>query len=504
MRASLILRHLAFAVGYGALGVVTVALVAYVTYLRGQAELEPWHRAELASEFTADLPPGEVPDFAAYVAREDRVFRELHAEVYDRLSETHRRQVNRYHARSLADPESWPTNWNRTFEFVAANPRGGVVLLHGLSDGPYSLRALGQTLHARGFHVVGLRLPGHGTAPVGLARATTEDFVAATRLAVRHVRGRVGSDRPLHLVGYSNGGALAVDYALARCEGEDLPAVDGLVLISPAIGVSPAAALAAWQRRLSCLPGLEKAVWESIGAEYDPYKYNSFAVNAGDQVYRLTRRIEERIARLAPRGSGVTNFPPVLAFQSVVDATVVPQAVVDRFLRRLAPDARHELVLFDIARFTEARPLMVAEPETFTRALVADRDAPFTVTALTPEDDGTRAVREVRRLAGEPSGHSRTLGFTWPAGIFSLSHVALPIPPDDPVYGDGSARTPGRIQLGRVEARGEGGVLSVSPRSLLRLRYNPFYAYLEERVIGFVTPPPDPGPDAGSAGVRTK
>ena len=40
--------------------------------------------------------------------------------------------------------------------------RGGVVMLHGLTDAPYSLRSIGQALVARGYYVVGLRLPGQG------------------------------------------------------------------------------------------------------------------------------------------------------------------------------------------------------------------------------------------------------------------------------------------------------------------------------------------------------
>ena len=60
-----------------------------------------------------------------------------------------------------------------------------MLLLHGMSDAPYSLRALGEALHARGFHVLGLRLPGHGTAPSGLVTATWEDMAAAVALAAR-------------------------------------------------------------------------------------------------------------------------------------------------------------------------------------------------------------------------------------------------------------------------------------------------------------------------------
>ena len=59
-------------------------------------------------------------------------------------------------------------------------------MLHGLSDAPYSLESVGRVLHERGFHVVWLRLPGHGTIPGALRDADWEDWMAATALALRH------------------------------------------------------------------------------------------------------------------------------------------------------------------------------------------------------------------------------------------------------------------------------------------------------------------------------
>ncbi|MDE0835109.1 MAG: hypothetical protein OSA84_02010 [Akkermansiaceae bacterium] len=71
------------------------------------------------------------------------------------------------------------------------------------------------------------------------------------------------------------------------------------MLLSPEIGVSKAAGLAVWQGRIGHWLGLEKLAWNSISVEYDPFKYNSFAVNAGDQAYRITVEIEERMSEKA-------------------------------------------------------------------------------------------------------------------------------------------------------------------------------------------------------------
>ena len=79
---------------------------------------------------------------------------------------------------------SYYANWNRSFELETAASRGGVLLLHGMSDSPYSLRTLGETLNQRGYWVIGLRLPGHGTAPSGLKTVRWQDMSAAVHLAM--------------------------------------------------------------------------------------------------------------------------------------------------------------------------------------------------------------------------------------------------------------------------------------------------------------------------------
>jgi alpha-beta hydrolase superfamily lysophospholipase len=65
-----------------------------------------------------------------------------------------------------------------------------VVLLHGLTDSPYGLRHIARRYAERGFVAIGLRVPGHGTVPAGLTDARWEDWVAATRLALREARRR--------------------------------------------------------------------------------------------------------------------------------------------------------------------------------------------------------------------------------------------------------------------------------------------------------------------------
>jgi hypothetical protein len=77
------------------------------------------------------------------------------------------------------------------------------------------------------------------------------------------------------------------------------------------------------------------------------------------------------------------------------------------------------------------------------------------------------------------------LELAWPPGVYSLAHVSLPFPAEDPVYGVAAARR-GPLPLGRLELRGERGALLAPAELLARLRYNPFFPYLAERIVRFV------------------
>lgn len=99
---------------------------------------------------------------------------------------------------------------------------------------------------------------------------------------------------------------------------------------------------------------------------------------------------------------------------------------------------------------------------------------------------------ETLASADQPE-HIRPLGIDYPKEIYSLSHVALPFPMDDPLYGM-AARPQQReqygINLGGLALRGERGVLIVNPGALTRTSSNPFYPYLQQRVMETLTAPP--------------
>jgi len=465
---------------YLAVGGLIALITVFVLYLEKRPDLNIWHEAELDAEFTTGSP---ITDFAEYLELEEKLFRQLAEDVYDKTVQEDRHFLNRFNRGSMSDPARWQTNWNRTFELTQADPDAGILLLHGLSDSPYSLRTIGLRLHEAGATVIGLRLPGHGTAPSGLVGFRWQDMAAAVRLAMIHLQEKL-PEKPLYIIGYSTGSALALHYALSTLDDPQLTIPSGLVLVSPAIGVTPLAAFAVWQARLGHLLGLDKLAWESLAVEYDPYKYNSFAVNAGDQIYRLTSEIQNLLKKNGD-ADRLQLLPPILAFQSDVDTTVSASAVITGLFDKL-PKNGHELVLFDINRINEAATFFINDPKPYLDRLLERSDLFYTLTFVANENEGSRQVHLVRKAEGKNEIDTLPLEMAWPQGVHSLSHVALPFPPTDPLYGvTPSPENPG-VHLGNVALRGESRVLTIPAAAMLRLRWNPFYAYLEDRIFDFV------------------
>ena len=121
--------------------------------------LKPWHHA-LKSEVTAS----EITDtwtLQDYLRREDEVFREMNEKVLPAAAPEDRTELNRYWPDSPINPERFKRNWNRTFELVPEGEiRGGALLIHGLTDAPYSVRAEAELLRSLGYYALCLRMPG--------------------------------------------------------------------------------------------------------------------------------------------------------------------------------------------------------------------------------------------------------------------------------------------------------------------------------------------------------
>ena len=102
-----------------------------------------------------------------------------------------------------------------------------MLVLHGFSGSPKSMRPWAEHLAAEGFSVELPRLPGHGTRWEDMAVTRWEDWYAEVDRALTALRERTDT---VVVAGLSMGGSLALRLAEQR-PGD----VDGLVLVNPAV-----------------------------------------------------------------------------------------------------------------------------------------------------------------------------------------------------------------------------------------------------------------------------
>ncbi|MDU7371421.1 MAG: alpha/beta fold hydrolase [Klebsiella michiganensis] len=435
------------------IGLLVVVIVFFIGRIyesqRGPA-LHRWH-TWTANEMSASEI--DRATFAEYQTREAAIFRDMKSSITDTLSDDEKTAINRFYAQSLVYPDKFHPDWNRSFILLPqGKPRGAAVLLHGLTDSPYSVHYLAQRYQQQGFVAVAPRLPGHGTAPGALTAVDREEWIATTRLAVREATRLAGDDAPLHVVGYSNGGALALKYALDSLEDKSLRRPQQVILLSPMIGVTAFARFAGLAGLPSVFPAFARAAWLNVVPEFNPYKYNSFPVKAARQSWLLSQALQQQIVQEAQR-QRLSELAPVLTFQSVMDSTVSTRAVVDSLYRYL--------------------------PDT----LLPPAPRPYGTTVITNAAPDTYETVARTTLAGMRSETVTPLNIAWPQDMYSLSHVAVPFPLTDSLYGrEPAEKNRYGISIGTISLRGETSTLSVGLDTLMRVTSNPFFPWMMARI----------------------
>jgi carboxylesterase len=103
----------------------------------------------------------------------------------------------------------------------------GVLLQHGFTGAPASMRPFGTWLAERGISVVGPRLPGHGTSWEDLEGTRWQDWEREAEAALTDLRSRC---QTVIAVGLSMGGALVLHLGVKHAD-----QLDGIVTINPDI-----------------------------------------------------------------------------------------------------------------------------------------------------------------------------------------------------------------------------------------------------------------------------
>jgi len=101
----------------------------------------------------------------------------------------------------------------------------GVLVLHGFTGNPSSMRSLAEAMVAQGHHVELPRLPGHGTSVEDMLTTSWADWTGEVEAAYQRLAERVDT---VIVMGLSMGGSLTLWTALHH------PDVAGIVCVNPA------------------------------------------------------------------------------------------------------------------------------------------------------------------------------------------------------------------------------------------------------------------------------
>jgi carboxylesterase len=190
--------------------------------------------------------------------------------------------------------------------YRADGGRTGVLLLHGFTGSPASMRDWGAYLAESGLAVDVPLLPGHGTTWQQMNRTTWRDWYAE---AARGLDALVGACDEVFVAGLSMGGCLALRLAADRPDD-----VAGLVLVNPSV--------ASTDRRLVALPVLKRLVGSVNGIGSDIKKpdvleggYARTPLRALDSLRAMWKLTREDLPKVTA---------PILVFRSVEDHVVEP------------------------------------------------------------------------------------------------------------------------------------------------------------------------------------
>jgi carboxylesterase len=169
----------------------------------------------------------------------------------------------------------------------------GCLLVHGFPGTPAEMYGLGESLHQRGFSVLGIRLFGHATEPADLLRVQSHDWLADLESGYHLLR---GSCSKIILIGFSLGGVLSATFAASFKP-------DALVLMAMPMDLPKLA-----HRLRPLLPFLrifwryrhpsDESDWHDKEAERKNLHYEVQPLQAVGQIFDLIQQLPQSLARL--------------------------------------------------------------------------------------------------------------------------------------------------------------------------------------------------------------
>lgn len=271
-----------------------------------------------------NIPIDDNLPFAEYIKRSKQYIAEQRTDLGG-LTEKEKQEIINGNAPFLLKPLITPGKECMNPE--TGKYKRGILLTHGLTDSPYTLRYIAEFFRQQCFLVYAMLLPGHGTRPGDLLKATWRDWTRMQNYGVQALSEQVEN---IYLGGNSMGASLGLYQVLNN----DSQLIKGLLQFSPSLQISAKANIACLYSAVGKI--FKNMAWYEVLPDEDPYKYESFPYHAACQIYKL---IQANKCKLSYKALDL----PVFIAASKEDITVNTQAMLD-FFNQLPNENKHMLL----------------------------------------------------------------------------------------------------------------------------------------------------------------
>ena len=253
--------------------------------------------------------------------------------------------------------EGAPAGWMQDWAAIGSgkNSHIGVLLVHGFTGSPPSMRPWGEFLHSKGYTVRVPLLPGHGTKPEDLNKTKWEEWPAKITYELSELQKTCDT---IFLVGLSMGGGTVLNVAESNNE-----AIAGLILVNPMIYVKGIPVELAFF--LSRFQKLRTSVGDDIKRPgITEWGYDALPTRG---IYQLLKML-----RVTRRNLGKITVP-VQLFHSVEDHTL-PVANTEIILAEIASKDKTRIELvnsYHVATLDYDQELIFQNSLTFIEGLTA-------------------------------------------------------------------------------------------------------------------------------------
>jgi carboxylesterase len=234
----------------------------------------------------------------------------------------------------------------------------GVLMVHGFTGSPASMRPIGEWLAEHGLAVEGVRLPGHGTEVEDLRGRRWTEWVDEAARGLDALSDRA---RTVVVFGQSMGGAVVLALAASRPH-----QVHGIALANPYVFDARQAVGSIGGRFLPDLKGVANDIAMPGRDENADDRMPAPAVL---EMVALTRLVRGQLREIRQ---------PVVVFRSATDH-VIPRSNAHKVLRRIG-SIRKELVVcprsYHVVTLDHDAPLVRERVLALARALDAERAGP--------------------------------------------------------------------------------------------------------------------------------